>query len=194
MCHPPHPSQGDIITYLLFRKQDFQSSEAETNSDVAAMLLMKNLIKCNCCCKDTVFRTSALLIFTVNNWVLHNNPSVWEYCQMFLLPLSLFYFFFVWELKVSQVMTGLGSVKGKRQLCAFQLAKWFISLLPILGLSCIKPKTDWFSFTQKPVDDRQNAKKKSTVKCIYTSLRPTHSIPKPLQQCIPPRSKTYVER
>lgn len=34
MCHPPHPSQGDIITYLLFRKQDFQSSEAETNSDV----------------------------------------------------------------------------------------------------------------------------------------------------------------
>lgn len=67
MCHPPHPSQGDIITYLLFRKQDFQSSEAETNSDVAAMLLMKNLIKCNCCCKDTVFRTSALLIFTVNN-------------------------------------------------------------------------------------------------------------------------------
>ncbi|TKS81698.1 R-spondin-2 Roof plate-specific spondin-2 XRspo2 [Collichthys lucidus] len=59
-------SKHCIIVHTIV-KQDFQSSEAETNSDVAAMLLMKNLIKCNCCCKDTVFRTSALLIFTVNN-------------------------------------------------------------------------------------------------------------------------------
>lgn len=101
-----------------------------------------------------------------------------------LPPPPLRFYFFVWKLKVSQVMTGLGSVRGKRQLCAFQLALWFISF-PVLGLSSIKPKPDWFSFTQKEMDEKLRAKKR-TAKFIYTSLRLTHSTPESLQHHITP--------
>ena len=162
ICHPPHPSLRVTLLLIFYLENRISqhsnhplpTAVTETISDV----LIKNLVEGYYCYKDTVFRTSVLLVFTVNNWGLHNNPSAREHCQMFLFPSLALFYFFVWELKVSQVMTGLESVKAKRQLCAFQLARWFISVLPELGLFCIKPKPGWFSRTQRKVDERQRAK------------------------------------
>lgn len=178
MCHPPHPSLRVTLLLIFYLENRISehlrhcltTSETEINSDV----LIKNLVKCYCCCKDTVFCTAVLLVLTVNNWGLHNNPSAWEYCQMFLFPLLLFYFF-VLELNVSRVMTGLGSVKGKRQLCAFQLARWFISLLPVLGLSCIKPMSDQFSFNQKGVDKGTESWKRKSKMHLHPSTHTFHT-------------------
>lgn len=131
-------SQHDIIAYLLFRKLDTRVFEhlpgyiwkTETKSDV----LIKNLVKCLCCfCKDINLRTSGLLIFTVNNQGLHNSPTASEYCQMFLFSRSLFCFL-VQKLKVSQVMTGLGSVRGKKTALCFPISAVIYLLAPCIGL------------------------------------------------------------
>lgn len=86
-----------------------------------------------CCCwgAELLFYTSVLVVFTVNNWGLHNSSSP-EHCQMFW---SCVFIFLVCQLQVSQVMTGLRSGKSERQLCCFWFVLWFICLLPAMTLS-----------------------------------------------------------
>lgn len=52
---------------------------------------------------------------------------------MFLFSRSLFYFL-VQKLKVSQVMTGLGSVRGKKTALCFPISAVIYLLAPCIGL------------------------------------------------------------